>query len=71
MYYSPVRHTPQGAGALKLACVKHIASIHSEPGSRSHLYVTKKINKNSQFKLLKKKIRAVGLEPTQLNVTGV
>lgn len=26
---------------FKLACVKHIASIHSEPGSRSYLYVLK------------------------------
>ena len=38
--YSPVRHladTPSEKGAVlvRLACVKHAASVHSEPGSNS------------------------------------
>lgn len=38
---------------FKLACVKHIASIHSEPGSRSYLYVLKSnyLQKLNQCKL--------------------
>ncbi len=38
MYYSPVRHSPPGAStraAVRLACVKHAASVQSEPGSNS------------------------------------
>ena len=38
MYYSPVRHSPSGASthaAVRLACVKHAASVQSEPGSNS------------------------------------
>ncbi len=36
--YSPVRHSPPGAStraAVRLACVKHSASVQSEPGSNS------------------------------------
>jgi hypothetical protein len=38
MYYSPVRHSPPGASsraAVRLACVRHAASVQSEPGSNS------------------------------------
>ena len=38
MHYSPVRHSPPGASsraAVRLACVKHAASVQSEPGSNS------------------------------------
>ena len=38
IYYSPVRHSPPGAStyaAVRLACVKHAASVQSEPGSNS------------------------------------
>ena len=38
MYSSPVRHSPPGAStraAVRLACVKHAASVQSEPGSNS------------------------------------
>jgi hypothetical protein len=38
MYYSPVRHSParaSSAAAVRLACVKHAASVQSEPGSNS------------------------------------
>ena len=38
IYYSPVRHSPPGAStraAVRLACVKHSASVQSEPGSNS------------------------------------
>ena len=38
MYYSPVRHSPPGVtprAAVRLACVKHAASVQSEPGSNS------------------------------------
>ena len=38
MHYSPVRHSPAGASspaAVRLACVKHAASVQSEPGSNS------------------------------------
>ena len=40
MYYSPVRHSPPGASsraAVRLACVRHAASVQSEPGSNSSL----------------------------------
>ena len=35
--YSPVRHssTPQGGLSVRLACVKHAASVRPEPGSNS------------------------------------
>ena len=38
MHYSPVRHSSAGASSsvtVRLACVKHAASVHSEPGSNS------------------------------------
>ena len=38
--YSPVRHSPAGAStpaAVRLACVKHAASVQSEPGSNSYV----------------------------------
>ena len=38
MHYSPVRHSPPGASsraAVRLACVRHAASVQSEPGSNS------------------------------------
>ena len=38
MLYSPVRHSPPGASsraAVRLACVRHAASVQSEPGSNS------------------------------------
>ena len=38
MLYSPVRHSPSGASthaAVRLACVRHAASVQSEPGSNS------------------------------------
>jgi hypothetical protein len=38
--YSPVRHSihpPKGALIVRLACVKHAASVHPEPGSNSPL----------------------------------
>ena len=34
--YSPVCHAPI-AGHIRLACVRHAASVHSEPGSNSHV----------------------------------
>ena len=40
MYYSPVRHSPPGASsraAVRLACVRHAASVQSEPGSNSQV----------------------------------
>src|SRR5512145_110642 len=35
--YSPVRHSTQGRSPflVRLACVRHAASVHSEPGSNS------------------------------------
>ena len=38
IHYSPVRRSPSGASthaAARLACVKHTASVQSEPGSNS------------------------------------
>ena len=38
MYYSPVRHSSPGVTprvTVRLACVKHAASVQSEPGSNS------------------------------------
>ena len=40
IYYSPVRHLADNVSKLtsvlvRLACVKHAASVHSEPGSNS------------------------------------
>ena len=41
--YSPVRHSPPmciatHCAAVRLACVKHAASVQSEPGSNSPIY---------------------------------
>ena len=41
--YSPVRHSihpPKRALIVRLACVKHAASVHPEPGSNSPLKVS-------------------------------
>ena len=36
MHYSPVRHSqPPKGSTVRLACVKHAASVQSEPGSNS------------------------------------
>src|SRR5260364_141264 len=38
MFYSPVRHSPPSVStcaAVRLACVRHAASVQSEPGSNS------------------------------------
>ena len=41
MYYSPVRHSPHPKMLLvRLACVRHAASVRSEPGSNSQLDVS-------------------------------
>ena len=37
--YSPVCHAP--CGHIRLACVRHAASVHSEPGSNSHVQYLK------------------------------
>ena len=42
MHYSPVRHSPPGRvapprAAVRLACVRHAASVQSEPGSNSSI----------------------------------
>jgi hypothetical protein len=47
--YSPVRHLPPiciatYCAAVRLACVKHTASVQSEPGSNSPLYTSKLTN---------------------------
>ena len=36
MYYSPVRHSSIAA-RVRLACIRHAASVHPEPGSNSPL----------------------------------
>ena len=33
----PLSHTPEGVCFVRLACVRHAASVHPEPGSNSHL----------------------------------
>ena len=38
MCYSPVRYENKFKLFVKLACVKHITSVYSEPGSNSLLY---------------------------------
>ena len=41
MHYSPVRHSTPGASSVvsvRLACVKHAASVQSEPESNSSVY---------------------------------
>ena len=41
MHYSPVRHSTPGASSIvsvRLACVKHAASVQSEPESNSSVY---------------------------------
>ena len=45
MYSSPVRHSPpirasSYCAAVRLACVRPTASVHSEPGSNSSLKIT-------------------------------
>ena len=40
MYYSPVRHSFRQASLpslVRLACIRHAASVRPEPGSNSHL----------------------------------
>ena len=49
--YSPVRHSviPGKPGDLvRLACVKHAASVRSEPGSNSHVKFTNPINRTRE-----------------------
>ena len=49
-YYSPVRHSPSISiatyhAAVRLACVKHAASVQSEPGSNSSVqFLTASLN---------------------------
>ena len=57
--YSPVRHSPAGAStpaAVRLACVKHAASVQSEPGSNSYVqsltYLTSGLLQRNQQKFL-------------------
>ena len=38
MYYSPVRHSGTSA-RVRLACIRHAASVHPEPGSNSPLFI--------------------------------
>ena len=53
MHYSPVRHSTPGASSIvsvRLACVKHAASVQSEPESNSSvLFLTQTIILNSKF----------------------
>ena len=47
IHYSPVRHSPPGAStraAVRLACVRHAASVQSEPGSNSSVQSNKLAN---------------------------
>ena len=47
IHYSPVRHSPPGAStraAVRLACVKHSASVQSEPGSNSSVQSLQLLN---------------------------
>jgi hypothetical protein len=39
--YSPVRHSPIKDWRVRLACLKHAASVHPEPGSNSPKIVAK------------------------------
>ena len=39
MYYSPVRHSLPKQG-VRLACIRHAASVHPEPGSNSPFDLT-------------------------------
>ena len=43
MYYSPVRHSPP-KWCVRLACIRHAASVHPEPGSNSPLSYVKTLN---------------------------
>ena len=53
MHYAPVRHSTPGASSIvsvRLACVKHAASVQSEPESNSSvLFLTQTIILNSKF----------------------
>ena len=53
MHYSPVRHSTPGASSVvsvRLACVKHAASVQSEPESNSSvLFLTQTVILNSKF----------------------
>ena len=53
MCYSPVRHSTPGASSIvsvRLACVKHAASVQSEPESNSSvLFLTQTVILNSKF----------------------
>jgi hypothetical protein len=41
--YSPVRHSLANQG-VRLACVRHAASVRSEPGSNSHVHPLPRLN---------------------------
>ena len=53
MHYSPVRHSTPGASSIvsvRLACVKHAASVQSEPESNSSVHsLTQTVILNSKF----------------------
>jgi hypothetical protein len=53
MYYSPVRRSPPGCprAAARLACVKHSASVQSEPGSNSSVQSVFKTHSNENQRL--------------------
>ena len=38
MYYSPVRHSSPKR-CVRLACIRHAASVHPEPGSNSQIFI--------------------------------
>ena len=43
MHYSPVRHSPP-KWCVRLACIRHAASVHPEPGSNSPLSYVKTLS---------------------------
>ena len=66
--YSPVRHCPPDPKArllVRLACLKHAASVHSEPGSNSPSYF-KTITQKMSYRSVHLSITQAPSEPLPL-----
>ena len=53
-HYSPVCHCPSLAGkTVRLACIKHAASVYPEPGSNSPKILTALLEPSSRYPIVK------------------
>ena len=63
--FSPVRHSTQGLPLfrVRLACVRHAASVQSEPGSNSPIKNWRSIFQEQNFKVVTTRFLAVSKPP--------